>query len=60
MEKRLHAKYDEKEKGVDDQIEEVRRTYQKRLNELQKQNMELKETVGKLMQTIKQERQQRD
>lgn len=60
MEKRLHDKYDEKEKGVDDQIEEVRRTYQKRLNELQKQNMELKETVGKLMQTIKEERQQRD
>jgi dsDNA-specific endonuclease/ATPase MutS2 len=59
MEKRLHAKYDEKEKGVDDKIEEVRRTYQKRLNELQKQNIELKETVGKLMQTIKQARQKR-
>ena len=59
MEKRLHAKYDEKQKGVDDQIEQVRRAYQKRLNELQEQNIELKETVGKLMQTIKHERQQR-
>lgn len=59
MEKRLYAKYDEKEKGVDDQIEQVRSRYQKRLNELQKQNIELKETVAKLMQTIKQEREQR-
>jgi hypothetical protein len=59
MEKRLQAKYDEKEKGVEDQVEQVRRTYQKRLNELQRQNIELKETVGKLMQAIKQERQHR-
>ncbi len=59
MEKRLQTQYDEKVKGVDDQIEAVRRSYQKRLKELQEQNMELKETVGKLMNTIKEERQRR-
>ena len=51
--------HDEKVKGVDDQIEAVRRAYQKRLKELQEQNIELKETVGKLMNTIKEERQRR-
>ncbi|MEJ2158744.1 MAG: hypothetical protein P8X96_25735 [Desulfobacteraceae bacterium] len=39
---------------------EVRRAYKKRLKELKEQNMELKETVGKLMRTLKRERQQRD
>jgi hypothetical protein len=59
MEKRLQAKYDEKVSGVDNQIEAVRQAHQKRLEELQEQNVELKETVGKLMRTIKEERQRR-
>lgn len=58
MEKRLQAKFDEKEKGLDDQINLVRQAYQKRLNLLKEQNMELKETVGKLMRTLKRERQE--
>jgi hypothetical protein len=53
MEKRLIADYNEKVKGVDDQVEGVRRDYRKRLKELQEQNVQLKETVGKLMNTIK-------
>ena len=59
MEKALQAKYDEKTKGIDAQIEAVRKAYRKRLKELTEQNVELKETVGKLMRTLKRERQQR-
>lgn len=59
MEKRLQAKYDEKADGLDAQIDEVRKAYQKQLKELKEQNIELKETVGKLIRTLKQERQQR-
>ena len=57
LEERLRETYDQKIKGVDHQIDEVRQAYKIRLKELQEQNMELKETVGKLMQTLKRERQ---
>ncbi len=59
MEKRLQTKYDQKAKGVDKEIDTVRQAYKKRLKELREQNLELKETVGKLMRTLKRERQQR-
>lgn len=59
MEKRLKSEYDQKAKGVDKEIDAVRQAYKKRLKELTEQNMELKETVGKLMRTLKRERQQR-
>lgn len=59
MEKRLKSKYDQKEKGVDKEIDAVRQAYKKRLKELTEQNVELKETVGRLMRTLKRERQQR-
>ena len=59
MENRLRTKYEAKAQGVDKEIDTVRRAYKKRLNELTEQNMELKETVGKLMRTLKRERQKR-
>ena len=53
MEKRLRSKYELKVKGVDKEIDAVRQAYKKRLKELTDQNMELKETVGKLMRALK-------
>jgi biopolymer transport protein ExbB/TolQ len=53
MEKRLIAQYEDKVRSVDEQVESVRKSYQKRLEDLQEQNLQLKETVGKLMNTIK-------
>ncbi len=59
MEQRLQETFAEKEKGLADQIEVVRRECQERLNALKAQNVELKETVAKLMRALKNEKKKR-
>ncbi len=59
MEQKLKDAYAAKEQGLDDQINQIQAGYQGRLKALQEQNMELKETVSKLMSTLKRERQKR-
>ena len=58
-EARLKADYSEKEAGLDKQIGQFTAGYQRRINRLKEQNMELKETVGKLMKALKIERAKR-
>lgn len=60
MEQNLKDAYDAKEQGLDDQINKINTEYQERLKALKEQNLELKETVNKLMATLKRERQNRD
>jgi hypothetical protein len=57
MEKQLQEAYVQKEQGLDGQIDQVRKEYQQRLNVLKEQNLELKETVAKLMHALKKEKQ---
>ncbi len=59
MEQKLKDAYAVKEQGLDDQINQIQSGYQGRLKALQEQNMELKETVSKLMSALKRERQKR-
>lgn len=57
MDQRLKATFAQKEQGLDDRIDQVRAEYQQRLMVMKEQNVELKETVGKLMQALKIEKQ---
>ncbi len=57
MEQRLKETFEQKEQGLDDQIDAVREEYQQRLVVLKEQNVELKETVAKLMRALKNEKQ---
>lgn len=59
MEQNLKNQYAEKEKGLDRQIKEAHLGYENRLQSLNKKNIELKETVTKLMRALKRERGQR-
>ena len=59
METRLKADFAKKEAGLGDHIDHSIGEYQNRIKRLQEQNMELKETVAKLMQALKKERSQR-
>jgi nitrogen fixation-related uncharacterized protein len=53
---RLESDFAEKEAQLDQQIGQSVVAYQARLNRLQEQNVELKETVNKLMKALKAER----
>ena len=55
-EEHLKAEYAEKEALLDKQIGQSVAAYQQRIKILKKQNVELKETVAKLMQALKAER----
>ena len=55
-EERLKAEYAKKEALLDKQIGQSVAAYQQRIKFLKKQNIELKETVAKLMQALKAER----
>ena len=55
-EARLKADFAKKESSLDRQIGQSVAAYQQRINHLKEQNIELKETVGKLMQALKTER----
>lgn len=57
MEQRLAQTFEQREQGLDDQINQVREEYQQRLVVLKEQNVELKETVAKLMRALKNEKQ---
>jgi hypothetical protein len=57
MEERLKASFANKERELDDKIDQVKAECQHRLMVLKEQNVELKETVGKLMQALKIEKQ---
>jgi len=57
MDQRLKATYAQKEQALDDKIGQIRAHYQQQLMVLKEQNMELKETVGKLMNALKIEKQ---
>ncbi len=56
-EKRLEDSYADKAKGLDQQIDRATAQYQQRIKVLKEQNLELKETVSKLMRTLKKQRQ---
>ena len=57
LEQRLKKTFAQKEQGLDDQINQVRAECQQRLMVLKEQNVELKETVTKLMRALKDEKQ---
>ncbi len=57
-EARLKESFAQKEKGVDEQIGHATAELRQRIKVLKQQNLELKETVGKLMRTLKQKGQQ--
>lgn len=52
LEHRLNASFVQKEQALDQHIEEVKAKYQQRILVLKEQNVELKETVGKLMRAL--------
>jgi septin family protein len=56
MEKKLASEYAEKEKGLDAQIHQIKSGYDQRIKALNEQNVELKDTVSKLMAAMKKER----
>ncbi len=55
-EARMKADFAEKEASIDKQIGQSVTAYQERLNALKQQNIELRETVNKLMRALKTER----
>lgn len=57
MEKKLKNEYAEKDKGLDGQIHQVKSGFEQRIKALNEQNIELKDTVSKLMAALKKERQ---
>jgi uncharacterized protein YdcH (DUF465 family) len=56
MEQKLTSEYTEKEKGLDAQIYQIKSGYEQRIKTLKEQNIELKDTVSKLMAALKKER----
>ncbi len=56
MEQKLKNEYAEKDKGLDAQIHQIRSGFEQRIKKLNEQNIELKDTVGKLMAALKKER----
>lgn len=56
IEQKLNSEYAEKEIGLDAQIHQIKSGYDQRIKALNKQNIELKDTVGKLMAALKKER----
>jgi uncharacterized protein YdcH (DUF465 family) len=60
LEQKLNSEYIEKGKGLDAQIAQIRSGYDQRIKALKEQNFELKDTVGKLMAALKEERRKRE
>jgi hypothetical protein len=56
MEQKLTCEYAKKEKGLDAQIYQIKSGYEQRIKTLKEQNIELKDTVSKLMAALKKER----
>ncbi len=56
IEQKLKKAYTQKEKGLNRQIKEAHMGYDSRVKTLKQQNIELKETVNKLMMALKRER----
>ena len=56
MEQKLKNMYSEKDKGLDAQIHQVKSGFEQRIKTLNEQNIELKDTVSKLMAALKKER----
>jgi uncharacterized coiled-coil protein SlyX len=59
MEAKLNSEYVEKEKGLGARIDQIKSGYDQRIKALNEQNIELKDTVAKLMAALKEERQKR-
>lgn len=57
LEKKLQSVYAEKDKGLDAQIHQIKSGFEQRIKTLNEQNIELKDTVSKLMAALKKERQ---
>jgi gas vesicle protein len=57
MEQRLMAEYAQKEKALNETLDQAQADYQSRLSALKEQNIKLKETVTNLMQEIKKKKQ---
>ena len=53
MEEKLKAEYDQKKLNLDEQLLQMRHEYEERIRGLKEQNIELKESVGKLMHLVK-------
>ena len=58
--KKLKKEFAEKDQGLDAQIHQIQSGYEQRIKTLNEQNMELKETVSKLMRALKKERKNRE
>lgn len=59
MEQKLKSAYAEKNKGLDAQIHQITSGFEQRVKTLNEQNIELKDTVSKLMAALKKERQKK-
>ena len=57
LEQKLKSGYAEKDKGLDAQIHQIKSSFEQRIKKLNEQNIELKDTVSKLMAALKKERQ---
>lgn len=53
LEEDLKAEYQRKKVALDERISDMKHDYEERIRELKEQNIELKESVGKLMQMVK-------
>ena len=59
LEKKLKKAYTEKDQGFDAQIYQIKSGFEQRIKVLNEQNIELKDTVSKLMRALKKERKNR-
>jgi DNA anti-recombination protein RmuC len=59
LEKKLKREYAKKDQGLDGQIYQIKSGFEQRIKVLNEQNIELKDTVSKLMRALKKERKDR-
>ena len=59
LEKKLKKEYAKKDQGLDAQIYQIKSGFEQRIKVLNEQNIELKDTVGKLMRALKKDRKDR-
>lgn len=57
LEQKLKQEFAEKDQGLDAHIHQIKSNFEQRIKTLNEQNMQLKETVSKLMAALKKERQ---